>query len=298
MIISRERTLMNFKLFNRKGKVILHIGLHKTATTYFQNILEHNVEKLKKHNITYMNLKTTRELITRPIRNQKNISSIFTNITPYLNNGQLIISDENMIGELGVVPKNDFYQQLDKKMCQLMKLFDGFEVDIYVTLRNYSEYMPSRYSEYLRHFKFLEYDEYYNAMEYDRDYFLELTKRLSSFDINRLVISDFDNIIKNKEKYIQSLIGQKVQLSYKIDISQEIKRSTISQEVYDVLKYTSQKLGTDITSEVLEVIDTNYSSVKQPLNVIDSVLKKKLDSKYQDELQRIKELPYITFLEF
>ena len=49
-----------------KGKrVILHIGAHKPATTFLQRQLAGNAEALKKHGVSYVDLRTMRSGITR-----------------------------------------------------------------------------------------------------------------------------------------------------------------------------------------------------------------------------------------
>ena len=73
-------------------KLILHLGVHKTATTYLQEVLQYNQQSLLTKQIKYIDLATMRREITPKIVNAEvSFQQLKKALNKYYDNETIII---------------------------------------------------------------------------------------------------------------------------------------------------------------------------------------------------------------
>lgn len=149
--------------------VVVHGGVHKTATSHLQSILQRNAGRLGKSGVHYIHHRETRKHYTYPcqlngyeklglaFRRKVPDAALQTQARAFFDRvgagpgARIILSDENMPGHCGqCVRSGDLYQRRDT----LIPIFAGnipYPVrEVHLGLRNYAEFFASAYVEYLR----------------------------------------------------------------------------------------------------------------------------------------------------
>jgi len=137
----------------------VHVGVHKTATTYLQGLVARNCRRLHNNGVGAMPLTPFRRFFTRnfmqfpagPYRIEDHLDNFFPQGVPPNIRG-LILSDENLIGICnGFVATGKPYQGAGKRLSQLKALLEGHRVTMYMSIRSYAHFASSAYCEAMRH---------------------------------------------------------------------------------------------------------------------------------------------------
>jgi len=152
-------------------RVHIHLGAHKTATTFIQDWLLNNKAVLRQHQIAYIPLDTLRKNFSQKFLELVNanpasvelaeakISQLHTIIKTDIEAlgldvseiKLLVLSEENLLGVMGSLTKQgQLYPALKIKMRWLAAIFAGCDVQTFMAIRNYREFYPSAYAETLR----------------------------------------------------------------------------------------------------------------------------------------------------
>ncbi len=137
-------------------KINLHLGAHKTATTYIQSRLAANRAALNAAGIGFCPLLELRRSFTRHLltlspksfRIESMADSFFASGKPDSIRG-LIISDENLLG--GFLKSGELYGGAPDRLRRLRALLAGHEVTLFFAIRSYDSSIASAYCESLRH---------------------------------------------------------------------------------------------------------------------------------------------------
>lgn len=224
-------------------QINLHLGIHKTATTYQQDQLNLCKDYLHtRHNVQYISLSTMRKGITQTIRN-KSSHEIRTVLTPYINTDKLIISDENISGNAQEIITGRIYNNTSQVIKKIKEAFPNAKINVFVSVRNACDYLASIYCEYLRHNKFITFKEYTKNISPEYFDWNKLLKR--SIEENKNInfyILNFDNYKNNKNRHINLLSFGIIK-----NFSPEIKasRKTLTNECISIISkfpYMSSKI--------------------------------------------------------
>jgi hypothetical protein len=140
-------------------KLHVHVGVHKTATTYLQGRLASNGPKLNSAGIGVMPLGPFRQFFTRNLmkypaetfRIENHVEKFFPGGVPAKIHG-LILSDENLIGLCnGLVSTGKAYQRADIRLSHLKRLLAGHRITMFMAVRSYDTFTSSAYCEAMRH---------------------------------------------------------------------------------------------------------------------------------------------------
>jgi hypothetical protein len=146
----------------------LHLGVHKTATTYIQEVLRANSELLTRKKILVPHHRTTRRFLTIPCQlkayeriGQKRktrltdleLQLIVENFFGSLdvpNDANLLLSDENFLGHCGhVVRSGILYSRKVQFLTVLKEHLPEPPMRIFMCFRDYKDYFSSVYMQYL-----------------------------------------------------------------------------------------------------------------------------------------------------
>ncbi|WP_112323454.1 hypothetical protein [Oceanibium sediminis] len=144
-------------------KISLHLGAHKTASTYLQTALERNADLLAARRVGFVPLDDLRAEVTRRVwqrpgwdaeRQAKAVRQAEAFLEPQLRRDdidRLILSDENLIGTPGeIVLGGQLYPDVAARLGALPGLLAGHEVEIFLAVRPLINFTRSIYCESLR----------------------------------------------------------------------------------------------------------------------------------------------------
>ncbi len=152
-------------------KLSLHLGAHKTASTYIQKRLGRNRAVLDKRGVLYIPLDELRANFSVPILDivprKKGLGRFLVNrrARTYLRDRiaeraaradpplqRVVLSDENFIGSpRRIVTSGRLYPDIGAKLTLLRDYLDGFEIEIFFGIRHQGAFASSVFAEALRH---------------------------------------------------------------------------------------------------------------------------------------------------
>ncbi|MGL6260694.1 hypothetical protein [Vibrio sp. WXL210] len=213
-------------------KVNIHFGVHKTATTYLQGQLKQSQVKLLDNSVEYVDFPN----------NRKKLTSKFFGLVPTLKRedivdgvqvDNIIISEENLIGGVDTPLSGTLYPNLKSNVERMLSIFRHDTVRVFITIRSFDGFLASLYCEYLRHYKFLSFDEYIQKMDLENLSWFECFKGLIKANPDvEFVVFDFSNFRIRKSMFLEQLsFGCLGEFSPSIPVS----RSSITHEAISFL---------------------------------------------------------------
>lgn len=153
-------------------KIVIHLGVHKTASTFLQTHLQRNRLWLKEQGVLYIGPDRVRRALIPVIDEamadggtaaaavaMRKLRNRIAHIVDVESAGQpepqrLLISDEELLGLNGLIPASDrLYPQAAARVALLGQALQGFDITFCFGIRNYADFLVSSYCESLRHTK-------------------------------------------------------------------------------------------------------------------------------------------------
>ena len=139
--------------------IALHLGAHKTATTYIQKALEQSRDTLRASGLGCPSLDRIRSTITRRLDFAGFGLGGATRhlMDEHRDCERVILSDENIIG--GLKPPagtRAFYGTRRRRVAPLVARLRPNPVKIYFSTRSYDTFLSAIYCEYIRHNPFVD----------------------------------------------------------------------------------------------------------------------------------------------
>ncbi|WP_113912105.1 hypothetical protein [Roseovarius dicentrarchi] len=149
--------------------VVVHGGVHKTATSHIQSILQRNAGRLRKSGVYYVHHRDTRKEFTVPVQ-LNGYEKLGFNYRTKIPDAELadrartffegigagpgariILSDENMPGHSGhCVRGGDLYGRRGTLMPNFARHILYPVTEVHLALRNYADFFASTFVEFLR----------------------------------------------------------------------------------------------------------------------------------------------------
>jgi hypothetical protein len=147
--------------------IALHLGAHKTATTYIQKALDQSREALLAHGVGYPSLDRIRSTVTRQLDFAAFglAGSAARLLNDYSDCERIIVSDENIIG--GLKPARGtkiFYGRRRARVGSLVRRLKPNPVKVYFAVRSYEQFVSAIYCEYIRHNAFIDAHSYLSRL--------------------------------------------------------------------------------------------------------------------------------------
>ncbi len=153
----------------RPPEVVLHGGVHKTATSHIQSILQRNAGRLRKSGVHYVHHREMRKEYTVPIQ-LNGYEKIGMDFQPKVTDDELVnlanaffakigagpgerivLSDENMAGHSGHCVKRGLIYRWRQMLLPIFAHHIPHPViEIHLAIRNYPDFFASAYVEFLR----------------------------------------------------------------------------------------------------------------------------------------------------
>ncbi len=225
-------------------QIHIHLGVHKTATTYLQTVLKNNKLNLTEKKIEYFTLEEVRwplKFLKR--KTNKDAPRLAEKIGKELAGNKLVLfSEENLIGVLSEkTAEGYFYPNAKEYLTTLKKNLEelGAEnIKFFICIRPYPDFFSSVYCEYLRHNKFLDFHQYISSECLGRYSWIFLIKDISEIvGKENIHIWEFEDFFTHREKITSTLFGQNSEVTLDWDARdwKKIRRSRFSQKAIDVL---------------------------------------------------------------
>lgn len=143
--------------------IVLHLGAHKTATTYLQTLLDRNAEVLRRHRIGLAHPKRLRPIF-KAAPSPRYTTSLGRRIAARawaleqligsardLGRQRLIISEEQLIGSLRfVLQGRGLYRDIAREVRAASQALDGQPVRVMFAVRSYDSFYISAWGQMLR----------------------------------------------------------------------------------------------------------------------------------------------------
>ena len=149
--------------------ISLHLGAHKTATTYIQQALEQSGDALSARAVGYIPLDEMRPTITRSVglSGIKRGPAARRVLDRYRDCATLILSDENILGPPVPGRSGLYYPRRRFRVWRLLRKLPLANVRIFFAIRAYDSFVSSMYSEMIRHHPFVPPDLYLKRVDID-----------------------------------------------------------------------------------------------------------------------------------
>jgi hypothetical protein len=234
----------------------LHLGVHKTATTHIQSRLFNSRDALRKDGIGYVQLGRLRRALTQRLgRRDFSASEVIADLKSHLDCDRLILSDENILGGPGRPEDNRIYPRAQARVAKVLDTFAAYEIEIYVTLRDYPAYFASRYAEALRHFPFCTFAEYYGDIDFSTVAWKELLDALIAAGAKSITVSGYDRIFKDERAYLGLLLGGSGVALAEADSRPEVRRAKFSAEGFEVIRAFAQHYPAETVEQMVRFLD-------------------------------------------
>jgi len=192
-------------------RTILHIGAHKTATSYMQKKLALNVDLLRRRNIHYEPLDVFRKEFTRLLNSQRRVESEYVDeLNEKAKTMTLLLSEENILGVPGdIIRKGRPYKSARERLERTSAFLRRPQKPaVFLSLREYSGFMVSMYSEYIRHREFVPFREYRALFEDSGFNWISLIEDvLAALPDAQLHIWDFADFRKIEKNVFEAMLG-------------------------------------------------------------------------------------------
>ncbi len=252
--------------------IYLHVGPHKTGSTYLQTLWEQSFKELKKHNLVYPKVfymaKGQHHLVTHIRQNIRGKS--FQSGISLLNSikSDIIISSENF----SILTK--------KELEELRELFKNKDIQVIYYFRNPTQRFISKWQETIKHGATESFFEYYTKHSIKPLKSNELNPLLFLQDLsevfgkNNLHIIDYQQAYSNKSMMKEfGKVINKIDVISDIDIIVNEMADLMDIEIMRLLNYKAMVDGSLHGSNIREVFymllrneKINISGVKEKMS--------------------------------
>jgi mRNA-degrading endonuclease YafQ of YafQ-DinJ toxin-antitoxin module len=285
--------------------VHIHLGAHKTASTFIQEQLRYNKDTLKNEGIYYVPLWVTRGQFLQKfhaiVKNEDNVDNdVYTELrrqifkevevtVPQSKLHTIIISDENILGGLGLLARTgEMYTNIEKRISIVKRIFDGDNVKIFFSIRDYNSFYASAYSEAFRSSDYRkDFESFTNHLKILNNSWLNIINCLSNnFDKENIWLWKYEDFKNNEHTIIKKIINTNNDLIIHTD--QTIRKSLPPKGIQVIRKCTSI-LSKNEVKKLMEYLanDFDFDNKYEKLIIQDVNIKNNLEKQYKSEVNML-----------
>jgi hypothetical protein len=267
--------------------VALLIGAHKTATTYIQSRLRNSQDALHSAGISMVSTGQFRKRITSQILNSDFSPAQLTRLLhEHTGDQRVIISDENLLGIRH--SDNRLYPRARQRLERLLPAFEGYKVEVFLTVRSYPDYLVSFYTEHLRSNRFIRFERFYKHIDFNTISWLELLDDIRAAGVEKLRISDFSTLVNEEQQYFDTLLGKKGISLSPADNTPEVRRTKLTQQGYEALRFFAQKYALNSSGQLMALIDNmEQETPATPFMPIPESQRLEMEARYEAEMKEL-----------
>lgn len=282
-------------------QIILHLGVHKTATTYLQAVLEANRDRLGAESIGYVTLAEMRGGITAAARRPGSFElrlkrAVGPLLERYKDCRRLILSDENLSGGSRELIDGTFYSESGARAARLAKALGSDDVEIMIAVRSYDSFVSSAYSEHLRNWPYLTPAEYVAAVDIDRlNWATVIADLCRRFGQERVIAWRFEDLAEIEDELLTVMTGGAAIEWIK---PQETVRRSFSRKTVDALAALEPLLSREEIGALVEPISEALSPPEAaPFRAYEEDRAQALRARYDRDIEALqREFPRLRFI--
>ncbi len=299
-------------------KVTLHLGAHKTASSYLQRTFASNISTLHRSGIGFVSPNVLREKVTKPLswvrnaakrtpKSEKIRDDAFTFLkwatserklknTDFVQR-HLLLTDENLIGvPPEMVNSQTLYPTISGRLELLSPMLEEFPPRIFFALRNPVSYAPSIFCEALLSV----YPSDFNLRRFRKGW-LKNAPRWScviesirdTFPESDIHVWDFADFRALEHEIIHRITD----IPHDVDFKplERIIRPSMTDKAARKLMWLDRWRGNEVRFESVSEMRELYADGPK-LKIWSDSEKAKLDKEYVEDLERIAAIERVTFL--
>lgn len=134
-------------------KCIIHVGVHKTGTTFFQSVFRRNIRSLRDKGIAFLPPKLIRKGFVRDCVYKGKVEAGRIWLEEHTKGCHtLLICEEKLLGKYYEISDGFPYKKSGELVGNLVRMLpEGSEIHLMVSIRDYSQYIESCYLQYLKY---------------------------------------------------------------------------------------------------------------------------------------------------
>lgn len=209
-------------------KCVIHVGVHKTGTTYIQSVLKANTDTFEKNGIAYIPPREMR---------RKNVIRDFIYSGNVVEGRQwllervgaadtVLFSDEELLGRYFWIENGFPYKDAKQYVSNIVDMLpEGTIVDVLVSLRNYADFIESCYLQFLKYHvaKPYRFEKYLNQFDLTSSGWVGLIHDVAAVPgVSGVHVWPYESFRKDNRQIfslLESLVQSKIDIPQYVDVS-------------------------------------------------------------------------------
>ncbi|MES2657363.1 MAG: hypothetical protein V4689_02035 [Verrucomicrobiota bacterium] len=244
-------------------RIRLHLGAHKTATTYLQKNLARNKATLLDQGVLYVPLADSRSKVSKHIAALSNTSTHAADLPRHreaLLDGlgredlarchTVLISDENLSGGPGGFRKGEIYQSITADWARVHDEL-GPDIRVAFSIRDYPGFLTSVYSEILRKHRYFPFRRIRKMFGESPTLWSDVHRKFSGvFGEENVTLWDFKDTVGHPAEVMAMLTGTDAPLAIRDSPNRESLSKKAIEFIRDFQKLPGRQLDPPLVAEV------------------------------------------------
>jgi hypothetical protein len=280
-------------------RTVLHIGAHKTASSYIQKKLASNRDLLARHRIHYDGPMHFRENFTSQLRLIGGPRGAYVDgMVKRIKTQDVILSDEDLNGiPWEVMKRGKLYGRLNERLGLVRTSLEMVAPEVFLALRDYSQFAVSLYIEIIRHRDFLSFETFFKAFcDSNFSWLAVIEDVFSAVPDATLHVWDFGRFAVDEKPVFDALIGMDSSI---LEPLEGPARESFSATTVKALQALSAVLKPDDLRKIMPSIARKFPKGQEygVYNPIPSDVAQKMRNAYLADLKKISErFPQVRFI--
>lgn len=247
-----------------RATIHLHLGAHKTATTYIQTELSRNARTLAANGIAYIPMREFRSWRRSLLRFGARLSAGPSHVkfdrrlrkwNPE-RSPTCIISDENMIGTCGgIVSAGKLYPQLRTKLGTVAGMLSEHKLRLFISIRCYASFYAAAYCEALRYGNGCSAEVFKQRLDPASRRWRDVLAEIADlFPASSIVVWPYETFRQSQAEIFDALAGKEI--ANRLHLSSEVLRSSPSQAAIDRAQRFGKRFGWFLAARFLRISES------------------------------------------
>lgn len=197
-------------------KVFLHLGAHKTGTTFVQTNLASGQDFFERNGWRFIflnreNPEVYRHLMRNHKRNKDGEWRVLAKFLKEVREGDknVMISSENLLGRMSLRMTGGIYTHHEQMIERLKSGLDGAEVGVAFSIRNYADYIESTYQWQIVAGRYDKFEAYLEQVMTDEMSWPAVAESLvSAFGAENVFLSTYEMFRRALTEYIAAMLDR------------------------------------------------------------------------------------------
>jgi len=221
----------------------LHVGAHKTATSYIQAQLQNNRDVLATCDVAFVPTREFRRWRVKTVRecrgNADALAADFGSFAAQkvVSARTLLLSDENVIGTCEqIVEHGSLYPGVLRKLGHVATMLRGYEVRLFMSLRSYDEFYPAALGEAARGGHYISFTDFSRRLDASGRRWPDVLHDIAQlFPASQLSVWPYELFRQRPLLIMERLVGQT--LAERFDLANETIRQSPSDQAMAILEH-------------------------------------------------------------